>query len=310
MARDIDGKLRLTAAVLGTITRKDLAAAFRRVNPRTSFDVERASKWLQGRAQPREQQLYEDWVLLLGLGCRGDWLANCELDAFIEALNQRFGTGVDELKSLSRREPSRPEERPGPEGRYVCYSHAWSPYFAGRLLRGIMLFARASSPGQTAASYVEALPTGPLRLTGLVSEGRFFHLDLRQPDGDARLLFGLFPPRAPFSALGGHLSGATILGPDPMPSVSRIVLVRLPSASPSLNDLDAYLLPEASIAEDLAALGLPSDEPGETDRLLQAFLTPQPARFDHIPSADYHALVEHFDRAWLRRRAAAPPRSQ
>ena len=62
MARDIARKLRLTAAVLGTIARKDLAAAFRRVNASTSFDTGRADKWLQGRAQPRELQVYEQYV--------------------------------------------------------------------------------------------------------------------------------------------------------------------------------------------------------------------------------------------------------
>ena len=65
MARDIDRKLRLTAAVLGTITRKDLAAQFRLINPATTFDVERAQKWLQGRARPRERQVYEDWASAL-----------------------------------------------------------------------------------------------------------------------------------------------------------------------------------------------------------------------------------------------------
>ena len=46
MAQDIDRKLRLTAALLGTAARKDLAAAFRRVNPNTAFDIGRADKWL------------------------------------------------------------------------------------------------------------------------------------------------------------------------------------------------------------------------------------------------------------------------
>ena len=36
------------------MSRKDLAGAFRRVNPATSFDLDRAHKWLQGRAQPRD----------------------------------------------------------------------------------------------------------------------------------------------------------------------------------------------------------------------------------------------------------------
>jgi hypothetical protein len=54
VAREIDRKLRVTAAVLGTITIKDLGAAFRRINPATPFDTDRAHKWMQGRASPRQ----------------------------------------------------------------------------------------------------------------------------------------------------------------------------------------------------------------------------------------------------------------
>jgi hypothetical protein len=62
IGREIDRKLRLTGAALGTVTLKDLAAAFRRINPATRFDIDRAHKWLQGRARPREAQVYEDWA--------------------------------------------------------------------------------------------------------------------------------------------------------------------------------------------------------------------------------------------------------
>ncbi|TIV73548.1 MAG: hypothetical protein E5V79_04790, partial [Mesorhizobium sp.] len=65
MAQHIAQKLRLTSALLGTVTRKDLAAAFRSVNARTAFDLGRADKWLQGRAQPREQSVYDDWAKVL-----------------------------------------------------------------------------------------------------------------------------------------------------------------------------------------------------------------------------------------------------
>ena len=75
MARDIDRKLRVTAAVLGLITRKDLAAAFRRVNAATTFDIERAHKWLQGRSSPRDARLYQDWVLVLGIDQSAEWIA-------------------------------------------------------------------------------------------------------------------------------------------------------------------------------------------------------------------------------------------
>ena len=77
MPREIDRKLRLTAALLRVATRKDLAKAFQRVNPATPFDVDRAHKWLQGRARPREQQVYDDWTKLLDLGRPGQWIAAC-----------------------------------------------------------------------------------------------------------------------------------------------------------------------------------------------------------------------------------------
>ena len=52
MAQHIAQKLRLTSALLGTVSRKDLAAAFRRVNPKTAFGLGRADKWLQGPPVP------------------------------------------------------------------------------------------------------------------------------------------------------------------------------------------------------------------------------------------------------------------
>ena len=68
MATDIGRKLCLTAALVGAVTRKDLAAAFRRVDPATPFDLGRAHKWLQGRSRPRERRVYEDWARLVDLG--------------------------------------------------------------------------------------------------------------------------------------------------------------------------------------------------------------------------------------------------
>ena len=90
MAQDIGQKLRVTAAVLGTITRKDLALAFRRVNRATSFDVDRAHKWIQGRARPRELGLYEDWAKVVDLGRSGQWIADCVLEDFIQASCTRY----------------------------------------------------------------------------------------------------------------------------------------------------------------------------------------------------------------------------
>ena len=82
-AVDIDRKLCLTAALVGAqAPRKELAAAFRLVNPHTPFDVERANKWLQGRARPRERQLYDDWAAVLDVGQPGAWIADCDVASF------------------------------------------------------------------------------------------------------------------------------------------------------------------------------------------------------------------------------------
>lgn len=67
MARGSDRKPRITATLRGAVTCKDLVAAFRRVNPMTSFDIERTHKWIQGRAHPRVFRLYEDWARVLDL---------------------------------------------------------------------------------------------------------------------------------------------------------------------------------------------------------------------------------------------------
>ncbi|MFO1162808.1 MAG: hypothetical protein U1E60_28505 [Reyranellaceae bacterium] len=140
MARNIDRKLRLTAALLGVVARKDLAAAFRRVNATTPFEIGRADKWLQGRSQPRELQVDEDWSKVLELDRPGQWVADCDTDAFLDAICLRHGRDRESLLNAIEPSGSRNASVPGTAlelaGTFVSYSHAWSPYFRGRLIRG------------------------------------------------------------------------------------------------------------------------------------------------------------------------------
>ena len=145
LSQDIDRKLCLTAAMLGAVSRKDLATAFRRVNPATTFDLDRAHKWLQGRARPRDAALYEDWAALLEIGKTGFWVANCPLAEFAAALAARGPLAADALQE--RADAFRggavlePGQAPELTGSYVCYSHAWSPYFRNRIIRGELSIA-------------------------------------------------------------------------------------------------------------------------------------------------------------------------
>ena len=315
MAVDVDRKLWLTAALVGATTRKGLAAAFRRVNPATAFDLERAHKWLQGRARPRERRVYEDWAVLVDLGESADWIAACGAEAFLERLCARHGLAREALlrraaavagaTALGRGEA---DGRGTPElagTSYVCYSHAWSPYFRGRLVRGTLEIAAApGGPQRLVGTYTEALPTGRLQAEGAVTVAeRALCLDLRGPKGGGvQLLLCLFPPTPPASVLGGFMTGTTLIGPDPQPSVTRIIMVRLPAADPRPDPPGAaYLPPGASPAADLVAAGLPPvAAPDAVDGALAAFLSGgDGGGVDQIPGAAYRALVELFDRPWL-----------
>ena len=311
MARDIDRKLRLTAALLGAATRKDLAAAFRRVNPATSFDIDRANKWLQGRASPREPQLYEDWAKLLDLGRTGAWIAECDSDTFLDAICARHQRDRDALRRQIER-PAPPtvqqqqERGPPLAGTYACYSHAWSPYFRGRLIRGELSITVVPATQRLSATYAESLPTGRLQVEGAVTlNKRALHIDVHQ--ADAQVAFCLFRPAPPVSVLAGLMCGAPVIGPDVQLSITRIAMIRLPGPNPTLREADAYLAPQASVASDLAALGLSIAEPAAVDEHIATFLRGGDGRGpDLIDSDAYRALAELLDRTWLASTTTAP----
>ena len=150
MARDVGRKLRATAAALGLITRKDLAAAFRQANAATSFDIERAHKWLQGRSSPRDARLYQDWVRVLDIDQSAEWIANCEFDAFLDAVVARYNL---KREALYRQETSAPETHSNLAGVYVCYSNSWSPYFRGHIIRGALTIFEGPTAAAPHATY-------------------------------------------------------------------------------------------------------------------------------------------------------------
>jgi hypothetical protein len=305
MARDIGRKLRVTNAALGLITRKDLAAAFRRVNGATTFDIERAHKWMQGRSSPRDARLYQDWVSVLDIDQSAEWLANCEFDAFLEVVARRYNIDRDALSrqgapSHSVRSGGANDVRSNLAGAYVCYSNAWSPYYRGHMIRGALTIGDTATPQ---VAYSEVLPTGQLQVSGTMSlSNRAMHMTLKEPSGDAQFLFCLFPPTAPVRVLGGLMCGATLIGPDASPSVTRIIMIRLPATSDLLQSANAYLPNGGSFAQNLASLGLPVSSPQMVDERLSEFLCRGDGTGLDQPSlATYRAIVELFDREWLHR---------
>ncbi|MCE3250524.1 MAG: hypothetical protein K0R41_4349, partial [Geminicoccaceae bacterium] len=193
-------------------------------------------------------------------------------------------------------------------GTYVSYSHAWSPYFRGRLIRGTLALAAESGPQRLLGTYTEALPTGQVQAEGAVTLAeRALFLDLRELRGGIHVALWLFPPTPPASVLAGFMTGTTFIGPEPRPSVTRIVMIRLPATDPrSARPASAYLPPGASLAADLAALGVPVAAREAVDEALAAFLSGGAGGgLDQIPWAAYRALVELFDQWWLEGTEAA-----
>ena len=305
MAREIGRKLRLTAAFLGATTRKDLARAFHGVNANTAFDIDRAHKWLQGRASPRELQVYEDWATLLDLGRSAEWIAECDSAAFLDAICARHGRDADVLRRLvddATVLPS-PQEDRGPPlvGTYACYRHALSPYFRGRLVRGEMTIAAAPGQSRLHATWQETLATGRrLRFEGHATLKRELHIDVDDTASDAHTVFYLFPPAPLTSVLAGFMVCAPLLGPELQPSITRIVMIRLPAASARLRDVPGPLEPQESVAADLMSFGMPVTEPALVDHRIAAFLgAGDGGGLDQIESGAYRALAEVLDRSWL-----------
>lgn len=304
MARDIDRKLRLTAALLGTVARKDLAAAFRRVNANTSFDIGRADKWLQGRAQPRERQVYEDWAKVLELDRPGQWVADCDIDSFLDEICARHSRDRNVLARDIEVFSGRMNGQGAAlslAGTFACYSHAWSPYFQGRLIRGELTITNSSTPNRMHAFYTEVLPTGLLELKGVINIGKRATQGSVGEDtsGVPTLTFCLFPASPPASVLGGLMFGTTLIGPDAQPSVTRIAMVRLPAPAPRLRSTAAYLPAQGSIAEDLVELGLRIQDSTVVDQHLADFLSVGVGGFDQVSVLAYKAMADVFDRMWL-----------
>lgn len=255
MAQDFAWKLRLTAALLGCTSRKDLCAAFRAANPATAFDLERAHKWLQGKALPRQASVYADWTRVLGTARSASWLASSARAAFLAEL---CALADADAATLEGRAAAFGKPVAEPARHYLCgdfmaYSHAWSPARRGQLIRGA--FRLLPGPANRfRAEYQEAIAGGTFLVRGEARlAGRVLHALLHDTGSSAPLFFTIAVPGRPANALCGVLAGATIASNDPEPSATRVVLLR--SCDPAIAAGNGYL-PASALAADLAHHGL------------------------------------------------------
>lgn len=281
MTAEFATKLRLTAAVLGCDSHKALCARFRAVNPKTHFEIERAHKWLQGRATPRNREVFDDWLKLLGVERSSDWLMECSVEAFLEAVSRHHRVEAATLRrraslweSAAADDSRDPVQSPHAYlcGSFACYSWSWSPYHRGQIVRGTMTIVPAAKRTSLVGRYNETMQgTGTVvRFAGDVSlTGRTLSLHLRGPGQDP-LFCCLFLPGPPASVLCGMLSGASYIGNIPQPSATPFIAVRVPEDPEPSN---GYIKPvPGALAADLAALGLPMAAAADVDARMHDLL--------------------------------------
>jgi hypothetical protein len=312
MVRDFGAKLRITAALLGCAPQKDLCARFREVNPATTFELDRSYKWMRGRSLPRSARLYEDWAALLGTGRPLAWLQSCTVDQFLQLVSEQHKVSRDALAAQARRhgaapsEPFEPEPRGALFGRhlaglYACYSHAWSPYFEGRIIRGTLAIEAAGAPQALLATYAERVALGRVQVRGrLTVTGRSVHVDLADPV-EFRLAMSLFLPGRLSSVLAGVMSGLSWVDADPQPAATRIAMIQVSGlTAAALEASNRYLDASESLSGDLTALGLRVGQPAELDGLLEEFLTAyRPSGYLKVGAEEYSRLALAVDRLFI-----------
>lgn len=294
LSSELARKLCLTAAVLGCRSRKDLAARFSAINPRTDFDLVRSYKWLQGRAAPRSERLYADWAALIGAPEGARWLGECSAEELLDYLCSRFSVGRDAMVAAADAfgGANRPDQADYLVGAYVAYSWAWSPLMQGRLIRG-RLTAEQVARGSLRSSYTEDLPQAGLRFEGpLVRHGHGLvaHLDLVGGGGGEGICAHLLLAGWPAGVLCGHFVGMVVHGADSRRAVSRVVLFRITGET---HDPERHGYIDATrdaVAADLAQHGFVA-----ADRLaapLLGFLGGAKAGVDYVTAGDCAALAE------------------
>ncbi len=284
---EIGKKLELTATALGCLTRKELCAAFERVNPSTVLTVQNSYNWMSGRAAPRNFSLFEDWARVLRLPEGPHFIMSSSLADFAAALSQRFALPASALEPLGLSGRGRREAMQTPaswrngsllQGSFLVLSAAWSPLARGQLLLGAIRF-EPSKEGLSAV-YSEQLLGRCVRFSGEGAEdGRSGQLVL-QCDANAGTYFMSFHlPTLPGNLSGGIFAGNAIYDPQAQPTAGVLLFLR--NHGQDHDDLEAKLgyvpLEPSELARCLTWVGYGEDPDLAAERALMTLLTEREA---------------------------------
>lgn len=292
---DIARKLELTSIALGCLTRKELCAAFNRVNPNTVMSLQNCYNWQSGRAVPRNFSLFEDWAAAVGLGEGPHFIMSSSLDEFARAIGAKFALPDGLLESFGRppiAEPA-PAALPRTEvapavwrngallrGRFLALSQSWSPAQQGRLVVGV-IDLDIDGDGGLSAHYCENVLGRMVAFGGSgLEDGKTAQVTLRCEANGATFLMALHLPPLPGNLAGGILAGNALYDPNAEPTASPILLLRNHELAPAaFEGLAGYRdLDVAAIAACLDQLGYGRDPGLVAERELRRLLVDDAAR--------------------------------
>lgn len=246
--RDVDLKLRLIMRTLGAATQKEMLALLKQVNPATGFNLDRAYKWIAGRAAPRDLSIYDDLAQLLdltldGVPVRGTQLGSLPFEDFYLAMRERYGDRVsldmapgaladavvwsaESGTGFGIGGPALPI--PGHVlGSYLAISPAWSVHRRGDLVLGLVTIGRRAAP-TVGIDYREKLPGGDLVMQGTMRRsGRCLYAVVTDPESEDMITMVFATPSVPGVLLAGMMTGVPAHDADLLPVAGRIVCIDL-----------------------------------------------------------------------------------
>ncbi|WP_340110132.1 hypothetical protein [Pikeienuella sp. HZG-20] len=299
MVRDFGLKLKVTILALGFATKKELHRHFLTVAPTLGLEQDSLYKWIQGRSTPRSSKVYEHWAGMLRLDRSLAHLKSCSIEEFADDVIKAYGLDPAMVTTVAplgaRPGAADPDPADAPRaarddhlcGTFACYSRAFSPIFAGKIVRGILIIGPSSGASRIKARYTETTPFTELIHRGRVSPmNGLITLDLHDDRHDSHVHLILHAPRTPASVLAGLMAGLSFHDASPRPSVTRFLAIRAPGIDLSALGGRECVFDEAdhSIAEELIRSGLPIVDAVKFDRIVFDFLAGEgQGGFDHIP---------------------------
>lgn len=235
---DIAKKLELTSIALGCLTRKELCAAFERVNPNTAMTLQNSYNWQSGRSVPRNFGLFEDWAAATGLSQGPHFIMSSTLDEFIDALGEKFVLPERLLESFGRAPAAAPAVVPLGEsgdaawrngallrGSFLALSMAWAPMHRGRMLCGAVAFQ--TEGGRVTAHYVENVLGRAIAFDGTgLEDGKTGQVSMRCKANGAAFLMAFHLPPVPGNLAGGIFAGNALYDSNSEPTACSILLLR------------------------------------------------------------------------------------